>query len=120
MDTSEIQNNKNTNNSKYYKIEYKDLLFFDNLALFYLLQEVPLSVLARAFLVMDPKLAGSILGLLNKKQREILHLAMAKENDKNQEKNQSAIEGLALIAQNLYEKGMVIKKGIYFYGKTKS
>jgi flagellar motor switch protein FliG len=105
---------------KYYKIEFKDLLFFDNLALYYLIQETPLSVLARSFLIMDPKLAGSILGILTKKQREILHFAMAKENDHDELKNQQATESLVIIAQNLYEKGMIIKKGLFFYGKDKS
>jgi len=71
---------------KYHKLEFKDLLFFDNLALYYLVQETPLNVLARAFLVMDPKLAGSILGILNVKQRELLHFAMTKENDREEEK----------------------------------
>ncbi|GIX41220.1 MAG: hypothetical protein KatS3mg129_0953 [Leptospiraceae bacterium] len=105
---------------KYHKLEFKDLLFFDNLALYYLIQETPVNVLARAFLIMDPKLAGSILGILSKKQRELLHFAMAKENDNDAEKNKQAQESLVIIAQNLYEKGMIIKKGLYFYGKEKS
>jgi flagellar motor switch protein FliG len=105
---------------KYHKLEFKDLLFFDNLALYYLVQDTPLNVLARAFLVMDPKLAGSILGILNVKQRELLHFAMTKENDRDEEKNQKAQDALVIIAQNLYEKGMIIKKGIHFYGKEKS
>jgi hypothetical protein len=69
---------------------------------------------------MDPKLAGSILGILNVKQRELLHFAMSKENDRDEEKNQKAQDALIIIAQNLYEKGMIIKKGIHFYGKEKS
>ncbi len=102
------------------KLELKDLLFFDNLALYYLIQETPLSVLARAFLVIDPKLAGSILGILSPKQRELLHFAMSKENDGDIKKHNEAKEGLVLIAQNLYEKGMIINKGNYFYGKEKN
>jgi hypothetical protein len=45
---------------------------------------------------------------------------MSKENDRDEEKNQKAQDALIIIAQNLYEKGMIIKKGIHFYGKEKS
>lgn len=115
-----VMSNADSSKQKYRKIEYKDLLFFDNLALYYLIQETPLNVLARSFLIIDPKLAGSILGILNPKQRELLHIAMSKENDGNLEKHNEAKEGLVLIAQNLYEKGMIINKGNYFYGKEKN
>lgn len=100
------------------KIQLKDLLFFDNLALYYLIQETPLSVLAKAFLVMDKKLANSIYSILSEKQKETLKIAISLEK-KTDLNNNKALESLPLIAQNLYEKGLIIKKGNYFFGKEK-
>jgi hypothetical protein len=44
---------------------------------------------------------------------------MTKENDRDEEKNQKAQDALVIIAQNLYEKGMIIKKGHPFLWKRK-
>lgn len=50
-----------------------DLLFFDNLALYYVLQNTPPRVLSRVFLTADSRLSGSLLGILSPKQRETVH-----------------------------------------------
>ncbi len=100
-------------------LEAKNLLFFDDLALYYLLQEVPLSVFAKAFTELDPKLMSTTIKILNPRQREILYLAIQKENHQNQEENRKALEGILLIAGNLIDKGMILKQGIYYYGKKK-
>ncbi|MFN3603842.1 MAG: hypothetical protein ACK4UJ_03905 [Leptonema sp. (in: bacteria)] len=101
------------------KIQIKDFLFFDNLAFYYLIQETPVALMAKALKSMDRKLANSILSILTDKQKEILSLAITLEKESS-ESGQKALEGLSIIAQNLYEKGLIYKKGHYFYGKKKN
>ena len=94
-----------------------DLLFFDNLALHYVLQNTPPRVLARVFLTADSRLSGSLLGILGKKQREMVHAMMLQEKDQDAEKNQKACEGLCLIAEGLVARGLIRKEGIHFFGE---
>lgn len=94
-----------------------DLLFFDNLALHYVLQNTPPRVLARVFLAADSRLSGSLLGILSKKQRETVHAMMAQENDQDGEKNQKACEGLCLIAEGLVARGLIRQQGRHFFGE---
>lgn len=96
--------------------QMKELLFFDNLALHYLTREIPPRVLARAFLTVDQRLSGSILGILSKDQRELLHLLMMKENDGDDKKNSESADGLLTMAKELVEKGLIQKKGPHYYG----
>lgn len=98
-------------------IQIRDLLFFDRLALYYVLQETPLDVVATAFPVMDPKLAASIFQILDEKQKKLLLYAI--EREKRNPHKKEALEGICLIARNLKEKGLIIKRGIYYYGKEK-
>ncbi|MCS7204987.1 MAG: hypothetical protein NZ853_04770 [Leptospiraceae bacterium] len=110
-----MKENKFNQNS----IQIKDLLFFDSLALYYVLQETPLNVLATAFPVMDPRLSATLLSILNEKQKKLLFFAIEREKDSQNLHSQEALKSIADIAQNLYEKGLIIKQGIYFYGKKK-
>jgi hypothetical protein len=92
------------------------LLFFDNLALYYVMREVPPVVLARAFLTVDSRLSGSLLGLMDPDQRTMIHALMMKENDEDQEKNDQAARGLVDMANELIKKGIIRKKGVHFMG----
>jgi len=94
-----------------------DLLFFDNLALHYVLQNTPPRVLARVFLTADSRLSGSLLGILGTKQREVVHAMMVQENDDDHEKNQKACEGLCLIAEGLIARGLIRQDGRHFFGE---
>ncbi len=101
------------------QIKINDLLFFDNLALVYLVQETPLTLLAKAIMVIDTKIANSIFTILTEKQKEILSVATLFEKKPSDLEKEQIIKSLILIAQNLYEKGLIYKKGLYFYGKQK-
>lgn len=94
-----------------------DLLFFDNLALFYLLRDTPPNVLARVFVRADARLSGALLGLMTPEQRKSIHYLMAKENDDNEKVFAEANRALLILADDLIRKGLVIKEGRYYYGK---
>tara|TARA_Y100001933_G_C18677115_1_gene429425 strand:+ start:235 stop:561 length:327 start_codon:yes stop_codon:yes gene_type:complete len=92
------------------------LLFFDNLALFYVLREIPPVVLARAFLTIDSRLSGSLLGLMDPEQRTMIHALMIKENDEDTEKNEQAAHSLIDMANELIKKGIIRQEGPHFRG----
>lgn len=97
-----------------------DLLFFDNMALYYVMTETPQAVLARVFNSADGRLAGSFLGLLTPAQRQTMHALMASENDGDVEKNTSALQALLIVADGLRNRGLIEKKGVHFFGKPRS
>ena len=92
------------------------LLFFDNLALYYVLREIPPVVLARAFLTVDSRLSGSLLGLTDVEQRTMVHALMMKENDEDTEKNEQSARALVDMANELIKKGIIRKEGPHFRG----
>lgn len=100
--------------------KFEDLTYFDNLALYYLSSETPPETLALAFLKGDTKVTGSILGVMEPKRREYVHSLMAKENSSPEKKKESAVNGLLLIAENLISRGLIEKKGHYYFGVKKS
>ncbi len=97
-----------------------DLLFFDNLALYYLMERVPPQVLARAFNAADGRLAGSLLGLMNAEQRASIHAYMIQENDGDETKNQQACDALVITANDMHARGFLTKKGTHFFGTPRS
>lgn len=97
-----------------------DLLFFDNLALYYLIERVPPQVLARAFNSADGRLAGALLGIMNPEQRVSIHAYMIQENDGDQAKNEQACGALVITANDLFARGFVTKKGLHYFGTPKS
>jgi len=99
------------------KIE--DLTFFDNLALFYLCNETPPQTLALAFLSMNEKVAGPMLGVMDVKRRQFVHQLMAKHKDAPEEAKDSAAKGLLIIADGLLSRHLIVKKGQFFYGTAK-
>ena len=92
------------------------LLFFDNLALYYVLREIPPVVLARAFLTVDSRLSGSLLGLMDVEQRTVVHALMIKENDDDTAKNDQSARALMDMAIELIKKGIIKKEGPHFRG----
>ena len=92
------------------------LLFFDNLALYYVLREIPPVVLARAFLTVDSRLSGSLLGLMDVEQRTVVHALMIKENDDDTAKNDQSARALMDMANELIKKGIIKKEGPHFRG----
>jgi len=97
-------------------LKISDLLFFDNLALYYVANETPPRVLARVFASSDPRLGGSLLGVLDPERRKILHALMAQESDGDEGKNSSAADALLIIAGGLLDRGHIERKGRFFYG----
>ncbi len=95
-----------------------ELLFFDNMALHYLAAESPPRLLARIFHAVDPRLSGSLLGVLDVKKREILHALMSEEPEPDEVKKAEALDGLRLIARGLIERGFIEKRGRHFYGSA--
>lgn len=93
-----------------------DLLFFDNLALFYLLERTPMAALARVFNSGETRVAGALLGLMTVKQRETIHVLMANEKDGDEEKNKAAADALLVIAGDLWSRGFIKKRGPHYYG----
>ena len=94
-----------------------DLLFFDNLALYYVTQNTPLEVLARVLRTADARLAGSILGILSVEERKRLHVLMAVLEQKSEpEKDKAAQDGILLIAGDQCKRGLIQKQGLHFYG----
>ncbi|GBF51439.1 hypothetical protein LPTSP4_29760 [Leptospira ryugenii] len=96
------------------KIE--QLSYFDNRALYYLCLETPPQTLALAFLELDSKISGSMLGVLDIKRRKYVHEMMALQKDAPKEAKQSAAEGLLIIADGLITRNLIQKKGQFFYG----
>lgn len=94
----------------------RDLLFFDNLALFYLVNDTPPAILARVFLRQDARIGGSLMGVMNQKQRTTVHGLMVRENDANEAKDGQALDALFITAQGLLERGHITMKGKNFYG----
>ncbi|TGL51717.1 hypothetical protein EHQ59_12615 [Leptospira kemamanensis] len=95
------------------------LSYFDNLALFYLCNETPPQTLALAFLQMDEKIAGSMLGVLDLQRRKYVHELMALQKDTTEESKKAAAEGLLLIADGLISRNLISKQGHYFFGTKK-
>lgn len=94
-----------------------DLLFFDNLALYYLVERVPPQALARAFNSADARLAGALLGIMTGEQRASIHAYMIKENDGDDAKNADACDALVITANDLYARGFLTKSGKHFFGR---
>lgn len=97
--------------------KFNDLSFFDNLALVYLCRETPPPTLALVFLEADPKIAGSLLGVLDTKRRAYIHKLMSEAGEVSEETRKAAVDGLLLIAENLLQKDLITKKGNYYFGK---
>ena len=102
------------------------LLFFDHLGLYYIYQGLPLAILARAMNCCDPRLAGSFLGVIPPEKRKEVYLLMSREKKEDQEshdptqvskKNKSSLDALVITANEIYHRGLIIRKGILFYGK---
>ncbi|MCB1141022.1 MAG: hypothetical protein H7A24_02505 [Leptospiraceae bacterium] len=98
---------------------FQELSYFDNEALFYLFRETPPQTLALAFLKGDNKVSGSILGIMDPKRRKYIHSLMSKNRNSDERDIESAISGMLLIADGLIQKGLIIKKGMYYYGVSK-
>ena len=92
-------------------LKFQDLTYLDNLALFYVCNETAL-----AFLHGDPKVVGSMLGVLDGKRREYVHSLMAVEKDADLEKKESAVSGLLIIAEGLLSRNLIEKRGNFYYG----
>lgn len=99
--------------------KFEDLTYFDDLALFYLCNETPPTTLALAFLEGEPKVIGSILGLLDGKRREYIHHLMSSQQSATPEDKASALSGMLIIAENLISRNLIEKKGRYYYGTKK-
>ena len=98
-------------------LEVSDVLFFDNLALHYLVNETPPPVLARVFVSADSRIGGCLLGVMAPKQRETIHALMADSKDGDQAKNRDAAQALMIIAEDIIKRGHIQKKGPrHFYG----
>ncbi|PKA02042.1 hypothetical protein CH369_02395 [Leptospira levettii] len=95
------------------------LSYFDNLALYYLCNETPPQTLALAFLQMDEKIAGSMLGVLDLQRRKYVHELMALQKESSEESKKTAAEGLLLIADGLISRNLISKQGHYFFGTKK-
>lgn len=92
------------------------LSYFDNLALYYLCIETPPQTLALAFMQMDKKIAGSMLGVLDVQKRKYVHELMSLQKDSSEEARKAAAEGLLLIADGLISRNLISKQGNYFFG----
>lgn len=99
--------------------KFEDLSYFDNLALYYLCNETPPQTLALAFLIGNEKVVGSMLGVLTPKRREYVHQLMAAQKDESQEKKEQAASGMLIIAENLLKRGLIQRKGRFYYGTQK-
>ncbi|TGN17054.1 hypothetical protein [Leptospira idonii] len=95
------------------------LSYFDNLALYYLCIETPPQTLALAFLQMNEKICGSMLGVLDVKRRKYVHELMAMQKDASLEDKEAAANGLLLIADGLISRNLIVKKGQFFFGTKK-
>lgn len=97
-----------------------DLLFFDNLALYYLIERVPPQVLARTLNAADGRLGGALLGIMNAEQRASIHAYMIQENDGDAIKNEQACDALVITANDMYARGFLTKKGLHYFGTPKT
>jgi hypothetical protein len=97
----------------------EQLSYFDNRALYYLCNETPPKTLALAFLIMNEKISGSMLGVLDLKRRKFVHELMAIQKDSSQEEKEAAANGLLLIGDGLISRNLIEKKGQYFYGTSR-
>ncbi|MDZ4725046.1 MAG: hypothetical protein SH817_02735 [Leptospira sp.] len=95
------------------------LSYFDNRALYYLCNETPPKTLALAFLKMDEKISGSMLGVLDMKRRKFVHELMALQKDVSDEEKDAASNGLLLIADGLISRNLIVKKGQFYYGSER-
>lgn len=93
-----------------------ELLFFDNLALFYIIDNTPPQVLARILNIADGRLAASILGILEPQQRKVIHVLMGQEKDTDEEKNNGALKAMLQIATDLYARGLIYNSGKHYFG----
>ena len=101
------------------------LLFFDNVALYYLSKNVPKQILAKSFSFLDPRLVAAFLNVMNKKDISQIYKLMQQEaqkpkvntrNQSNENKEKKISEALLLLANDLCDQGFVYKKMQYFYG----
>lgn len=99
--------------------KFQDLTYLDNLALFYLCNETPPTTLALAFLHGDPKVVGSLLGVLDGKRREYIHSLMVSGKEVDIQKKEDAVSGLLIIAENLISRNLIEKRGNFYYGTEK-
>jgi hypothetical protein len=97
--------------------KFEDLSYFDNLALLYVCRETPPHTLSLVFLDADPKIAGSMLGLLDKKRREYVYSLMSQNKDSDISLRESAKHGILLIAENLISRNLISKEGKFYFGK---
>lgn len=97
----------------------EQLSYFDNRALYYLCNETPPKTLALAFLIMNEKISGSMLGVLDVSRRKFVHELMAVQKDASEEEKVAAATGLLLIADGLISRNLIQKKGQFFYGSSK-
>lgn len=97
----------------------EDLSFFDNQALYYLCNETPPPTLALAFLYGEPKIVGSMLGVLEKSRREYIHKLMSQQNNVSTEVKEQAVAGLLVVAEGLIARNLIEKKGKFYYGVKK-
>ena len=99
--------------------KFQDLTYLDNLALFYLCNETPPTTLALAFLHGDPKVVGSLLGVLDGKRREYIHSLMVSGKEVDIQKKEDAVSGLLIIAENLISRNLIENRGNFYYGTEK-
>ena len=111
-----------------------DLLFFDDLALHYVVNHSPVELLVNAFSMIDDRLFSSLLRNMEPEQRKnVLMKIQSGKIHKNidTEKNQQKIspefiskkkeieEAFIVLANDLKKRALVQKKGCHFYGKRK-
>lgn len=92
------------------------LLYFDDLALFYLVRDTPPNLLARVFIRADARVSGAMIGVMTQEQREAIHYLMAKENDDNEKLFEKSEKAIFILADDLIRKGLVRRQGQYFFG----
>ncbi len=100
--------------------KFEELSYFDTLALLYVCRETPPHTLSLVFLDADPKIAGSMLGLLDTKRREYVYSLMAQNKDSDNSIRESAKSGILLIAENLISRNLISKEGKFYFGKKNS
>jgi len=108
------------NNSEGVIKKFEELTYFDNLALLYVCRETPPHTLALVFLEGDPKITGSMLGVLDPKRREYIHSLMSQNKDIDPILREKARDGICLIAENLISRNLISKEGRFYFGKENS
>lgn len=104
---------------KHHLHKFEELSYFDDLGLFYLCRETPPRTLALVFLEGDPKITGSMLGILDPKRREYIHSLMSELREEPEADRKSALSGMLIIAENLILRNLVKKEGRFYYGVRK-